>query len=195
MSNLLEYDLEKIRSLKREYDISAFIETGTGGGQGVEAALKIGFEEIYTCEIWSEQIEFLQKKFENYPHVKIFNLESCEFLEFVCKKIEKNSFFWLDAHFPGADIGFARHDAEEDLSKRLPLENELEIIKKNRANFNDVIFCDDLFIYEKGMSSISLEQIRLGHLACYKDVFSRHYDHWTVKKEKFQTGIAQLFKK
>jgi hypothetical protein len=59
-------------------------------------------------------------------------------------------FFWLDAHFPGADGGLLDYNAEADESVRCPLESELEVISKGRPAAGDVILIDDLRIYENG---------------------------------------------
>lgn len=64
--------------------------------------------------------------------------------------LQGNCIFWLDAHFPGAEEGISRYDAETNEDRRLPLEKEIEIIRTRRSYFKDILIIDDLRIYEEG---------------------------------------------
>ena len=81
--------------------------------------------------------------------VKILRMESSLFMQMVCRSGLPPALFWLDAHYPGADVGLAGYADEADASLRLPLREELEQIARHRAG-RDVILIDDLRIYETG---------------------------------------------
>ena len=60
--------------------------------------------------------------------------------------MKEPALFWLDAHFPGVDANLAAFKADMESNKNVPLEIELDII--SRRQYNDVIICDDLWLYE-----------------------------------------------
>ena len=62
---------------------------------------------------------------------------------------DENILFWADSHFPGYDLGLSAIDAEKDESIRLPLWNELLLIKESRPQSKDVILMDDLMIFSE----------------------------------------------
>jgi hypothetical protein len=55
--------------------------------------------------------------------------------------------FWLDAHFPGADYKLRNYADTKDESVRLPLRDELALIKHHRPNNADMIIIDDARIW------------------------------------------------
>jgi hypothetical protein len=141
-----------------KHNPSAFVETGTGHGNGVDKAFTLGFEKIYSTEIIEEQFEKLKPKYENIPNIFLYNLPSPQFLKEVLPKIQGNIFFWLDAHYPGADLHMSNckylpnvdcwnYDPGIPEEFRLPLLTELLIIKELRKDKKDIIFIDDLAIF------------------------------------------------
>jgi hypothetical protein len=135
-----------------KFKTEAFIETGTGTGTGVQYAMSFPFQSIDSCEIDEIQAKHLSQRFAYDPRVTIWPKESSAFLTEVLSKASPNMpmLFFLDAHFPGADLGKAEFDAEKNIDVRLPLEKEVELISMFRPNMKDVIIIDDLRIYEKG---------------------------------------------
>lgn len=147
------------------------VETGTGTGSGVNHAISLGFERILSTEIVSDHAQMLANQYAGYPNVQIFNMESPAFLESLFAdgyiKESDRCVYWLDAHYPGADLGRGGYDGEKDISKRLPLEAELEVLFKH-ARHHDVILVDDLRIYERGpFEGKNLDEIGLAHIARY----------------------------
>lgn len=147
------------------------IETGTGTGNGVNHAISLGFDRILSTEIVSDHAQMLANQYAGYPQVQIFNMESPAFLEslFTDGYIKENDkcVYWLDAHYPGADLGRGGYDGETDISKRLPLEAELEVLFKYKRH-HDIILVDDLRIYERGpFEGKNLDDIGLSHIARY----------------------------
>jgi hypothetical protein len=138
-----------INQLIEKFNLKAFVETGTFHGEAVEF-MKDKFKEIHSIEINKELALECTTKFRDLKHIHIHNGNSYECLPNILNQINTNILFWLDAHFPGADAHKAAYDEEVNLEKRLPLENELDIISKRQNKFKDVIVIDDLWLYEDG---------------------------------------------
>ncbi len=149
MGQLKDFDLQKYI---KDFSTNLFVETGSGTGTGIEYAMKFPFHSIDSCEIDLEQADKLTKRYSHDKRVTIWPKESSRFLtEFLSKTSPAFPIlFFLDAHFPGADLGKAKFDAEPNLDIRLPLEKELLIIDMFRPESKDVIIIDDVRIYEKG---------------------------------------------
>lgn len=135
-----------------KYGCSVFVETGTGKGVGLSTALKFPFKKLYSIEIMESLFLECLEKFKE-DRVEILNESSIEGLKVVLEKIEEESsaFFWLDAHFPGADFHLNSYDYLIDQPKlHKPLKNEIQIISGGRDTSKDVFIIDDLQIYEEG---------------------------------------------
>lgn len=141
----------QIKNVIDFYKIKNLIETGTGAAEVVRDVSSIDKNlNIHTIEI----IEPLYEKNKiNFSYLKNVNWHlgsSTIVLPKILPTLVGNTLFWMDAHFPGADFGFASYEDEKDPDKRLPLKKELEIIIKNKDITNDVFVLDDLWIYEDG---------------------------------------------
>lgn len=148
MGSINRFNLNKII---KDYNTIYFFETGTGQGTSIEYAVKSPFKKIISTEIIPQLAEKASKKFTSFENVSILESDSIKALEEELPKLDKNCIFWLDAHFPGADAGLKEYDATSDESIRLPLEKEINLIKKMRIGFDDVFIIDDLRIYENGL--------------------------------------------
>ena len=145
-----------VKALVKRFDVPIFLETGAGEGDGIAYAISCGFEKIISIEIIFEQVLKLNEKFI-HENVHMLYGDSLVLLDQILPKINQNVLFWLDAHYPGADLANVTPEqrvqmylAEQNDDIRLPLEKELELIKKYRKNYKDVILMDDLTLY-KGM--------------------------------------------
>ena len=134
-----------------KYNLTSFVETGTGRGTGLKHAMKYNFKKLYSIEVMTELYTDIKKEI-NDSRVTLLNTTSLEGLTKIIPDLEGNTFFWLDAHFPGADchIGDASYHDEQDKDLKLPLEKEVELIFKLRPNNKDVFIMDDLNLYEDG---------------------------------------------
>jgi len=130
------------------YDIHTFIETGTHMGDGVDYALECKFNRIISLDIDSELVANAQLKYKNIPKVTILEGNSFDVLEKILPDITESCIFWLDAHFPGADLHKKAYNSEKNMDIRLPMEKEIRLIYNTRKGYNDVIICDDLRLYE-----------------------------------------------
>jgi len=140
-----------VKSVLDFYNIENFVETGTGAAEVVRSISNIkGDLNVHTIEIIPEIYEKNTITFKYLSNVNWHLGRSSEVIPKIIPTLQNNTLFWLDAHFPGADFGLASYGDEQDLDKRLPLRNELEIIVKERDVSNDVFVIDDLRIYEDG---------------------------------------------
>ena len=133
------------------YNIDNFVETGTGAAEVVRSISNIKSDlNIHTIEIIEEIFNKNKISHSYLTNVNWHLGQSSEVMPEILPQLEGNTLFWLDAHFPGADLGLASYGDEEDLDKRLPLRSELEIIVEGRDVSTDVFVIDDLRIYEDG---------------------------------------------
>ena len=144
MGTLSELD---INYFKQKYNLDVFIETGIGKGDGIAYAKNFDFNEIISIEIIESQVILMRDVFKNDSRIKILHGETTQILTNILNEINGNIFFWLDAHFPGADIGLSGFADEKNENIRLPLPLELNTIKEYRSG-KDVVVFDDLLIYK-----------------------------------------------
>lgn len=187
----------KIQDYIEKYNTLTFFETGSGEGKAIKEARRHEFRQIYSTEIIEMQAFKLNMYFSKDPRVCILCGNSFSILEKILPKINTNILFWLDAHYPGADIGLAKHDDEKDLNVRLPLEKEIEVIFNTRKNFKDVILCDDLRIYENGnYQSKNMDEAGYGHIKKYGLQFiEKLKDKYQIIKHYQDEGYLEIIPK
>lgn len=200
MGKLSDFDLSKYIS---DFNIKVLIETGAGTGTGISYALQFPFHKIFSCDIDSSQVFKLNHYFRSeLNRLTILPNKSDDFLKIVLEdeyiKKEESIIFFLDAHFPSADLGKKAYDDEKDLTIRLPLETELSIIRENRKGKRDIIIIDDWRIYEKlDFHGGDLEQIGYGHITQY--IHSDFLKEWEkthiVSKILQDTGYVLMMPK
>lgn len=141
------YRFSSLGQLVKSLDLTTFIETGTGLGDSLKFALQHDFKHLYSIEIDKELLDRLQIK---DPRLNLINADSFTGLQEVLKFCKGNCFFFLDAHFPGADFGKMSYpDSIRQYKERaFPLIKELEIITSNRDISKDVILIDDFILYD-----------------------------------------------
>jgi hypothetical protein len=147
MGSISEHD---ISGLKDKHNLKSYVETGTGIGECLSYAEGFDFDEYHSIEIYEKIHKDAVEKFSHNNKIKIHLGNSYDILPKILPKIEGNTLFWLDAHFPGVDFHYESFGSEVDKNKNLPLENELITIKDNFDTKNSVILIDDLRIYEDG---------------------------------------------
>lgn len=194
MGNLKTFNVGYFKS---KVNATAFFETGLGSGSGLLYASIFGFQTLISTDIdknailrfKSQYAEALQKT----NQVFLFEGNSAEVLDKTLPIISNHNscIFWLDAHFPGETSGYS-YEHEKDISVRLPLEQEIEIILKHRKSNKDILIIDDLRIYEKrNYEAKSLDDIGLGHLAKYdnkvNELLAQKFD---VYKFDLDTGFV-----
>lgn len=149
MGALRNFELFPILS---EYKPQIAIELGSGYGTGIYELLQFPFNAILSVEINKEQVDLLNKFFRFDTRIKVYNGLTVDFLRQILPQIPLNIplFIFSDAHFPNADFGLAEFDAEQNESIRMPLIEELKLIKDLRADngAKDVILIDDISLYD-----------------------------------------------
>jgi hypothetical protein len=130
------------------FGCNVYVETGTGLGVSLGKAYSV-FNKCFSVDLDPEMVDTALLKFPN-AHIEVG--EST----FILEKWLKSDFlqpndsvlFYLDAHFPGADFKGAEYNV--NAPNAVPLQHELQLIKKYRPNSNDIIICDDARIYTTG---------------------------------------------
>ena len=139
----------KLKQMLQEFQISNFVESGTGDGSSMDKVLLTEVvDNSYGVELDDELYSNLEKKYKGLDYVHLYKGYTEDRFDEVLSKLDGSpTLWWLDAHFPGAYYGDAGYGAEEDIDKRLPMEKELKIMVQNRDLSNDIIFMDDLRVY------------------------------------------------
>ena len=149
MGSLRSFNLQP---LMEQFGCRYLFETGTGIGDGLAYGAYYAFERLWSVEIHPEIAATARDRFVDDPRIEILEQTSEDALSTLLPTIDRGKpiLFWLDAHFPGADFGYATYKDEQNHDRRLPLERELALIGKLRHPCRDVILIDDLRIYEDG---------------------------------------------
>lgn len=147
MGTLAHFNLAGVRVL---HGLRSFVETGTAQGEGVEIARLAGFDPIHSIEIVPQLAQAARFRFAGHKQVNIWEGSSLHCLPMILGELPAEPcLFWLDAHFPGAHHG-ADYAAEKDLVVRLPLDEEVRMIRAARPEAKDVLLIDDARIYQPG---------------------------------------------
>lgn len=153
------------------YGCNVYVETGTGHG-GTLAKAYQSFSRCYSVDI---DKDLVIGAINTYPNANIRLGYSTDVLENWLSSGEFSQedriLFFLDAHFPGSDYRGIPYTVEGEHS--VPLQRELELIKKYRPNGHDFIICDDARIYMLGPfegGNVPDLQVK-GGLSFLKDIF------------------------
>ncbi len=153
----------------KSYLTDIFVETGSGGGDGIMAALDAQFKEIYSIELSNLLFNECLEKFKHIEKVKLYHGKSVDILPKILKHINKRCTFWLDAHYCG--------EPTAGKGKGIPLMDELKIIAKHPIK-NHIVMIDDIrLIRDKEM-----------------DEEWKHFFYTTNDIEKFIYGINPDYK-
>jgi len=148
MGSLSNFNLASIRVFHK---LRSLVETGTATGDGVEHALRAGFETIHSIEIMPDLAQAARLRFKAAPHVQIWEGDSRKCLPMILKELPPEpALFWLDAHFPNAHGTGGTYTDEPDKGRRMPLEEEVRAIRAARPTAKDVLLIDDTRIYVPG---------------------------------------------
>lgn len=130
--------LTNLKSFRTKYNLTRFIETGTGYGNAIAVAKEWEFSLILSCDIHEHKVVNARRL---YPYATIETRISTDFLENILSNdCITPTFFWLDAHF-SADGGL------EDLGHNTPILDELKIIAKYKCK-NSVVVVDDMRMFD-----------------------------------------------
>lgn len=144
MGNISHFDIDRGMQV---YNLEHYVETGTGAGDSLCFACSLPFKTIWSCEIDPITMQVAMNRL-NDVRVTLFFGPSAKMMDCLWRIPEdERILFWLDAHFPGAQSGLRGYADEPDEALRLPLKDELTLIKKHRPLAQDVIVIDDARIW------------------------------------------------
>ena len=125
----LNFEVEKYK-----YGTSIFVETGTFRGDGVNKALTLGYDEIYSIELDKKRYKPLAQKFEDDDEVTLIHGNSEKEFPKLMDKINKRCTIFLDAHYCGDD--------GEKADKWSPIREELNYLKTHPIKNHTIIIGD-----------------------------------------------------
>lgn len=155
MGSLARFNLAGLAQVHR---LSHFVETGTAQGDSLALACQVkAFKQLHSIEIMPELVKAAQARFASDPRVQVWEGDSVTCLAMVLRDLPPEpALFWLDAHFPGAHTAeqtVAAYELEQDIKRRLPLADEIALIRQARDGIRDVLLIDDARIYQPGSYS------------------------------------------
>lgn len=136
------------RTLKTFTYNKIFIETGLGmSGIGVQYALRVGFEKIYSIEFYPKNIERAKAQFKHYKQVTLIEGDSGVEMAKLLTTIKEPVTFWLDAHFDYTSNAVKQYPVP--LTDALPILKELKAIQAHPIKTHTILI-DDLILIKKG---------------------------------------------
>jgi hypothetical protein len=154
---------------------SHFIETGSWQGQGIELAIKSGFDFIYSIELSSKFFHICENKFKNNPNVKIIFGDSTFELPKLLNNKNTPFTYWLDGHYSGDDTARGSKDS--------PLIEELNTILSRNVN-GEMIYIDDMRIYRNFDQELNLNLIM--------DMIKKYKPHSQISFEDTEWGKQDI---
>lgn len=125
-------------SLRREFGISTFIETGTFKGDTSAWAAE-RFAKVLTIEASEALHKAAEKRFQGTKNVSVFFGDSPSILRRVIPGLKEPALFWLDAHYTNAP------DAAGQSGGECPLLDEIAAI--NEDQHDHFVMIDDARLF------------------------------------------------
>jgi len=141
------------------YSCDIYVETGTGGCNTLSKAID-HFKKCYSVDMDEQLVLQARNRFPNA--IVELDLSTVALERWLKDELvpEEKVLFFLDAHFPGSDYYGKPYDVSAP--NAVPLEEELNLIKKYRPNSKDFIICDDARIYTiAGFQNGNVEHIQV----------------------------------
>lgn len=128
------------QALKQFSYYKTFVETGCGSGDGIQAALDAGFNEIYSIELYKIKYLPTRKRFMNDDRVSLMLGHSANILTGLLPALFNGIVFWLDAHYD-----FAARREGNNLEDVQPILEEIKAIENySKSNLNTILIDDRL---------------------------------------------------
>lgn len=112
-----------------KYKTDIFIETGSHLGYGIDRAIDIGFDQIYSIEIEESYYDHCCGKFQFNANVALYYGSSEVRLPDILSKVNERATFWLDAHM--ATFGGP-----------CPIITELKMISEHKIKCHNILIDD-----------------------------------------------------
>lgn len=150
--------------LVRHHSLDTVVETGTGHGHSVIAALKVPeLIDIRSIELDYETFHRAQVIFAAEPSVKLYHGDSVELLSDIAVDLNwlsRKVLWFLDAHFAGSGKLEPQPMVVKDAATDVPIEQEFQTLRDFRDLDNDVIVIDDLCLFEYGPFDVDAPELR-----------------------------------
>jgi len=142
-----------------------FVETGTYIGNGLNCAIKAGFDKCYSIEIHKNIHEIAVNRFDSEiknNKVKLFCGNSEIYFKQIISCLTDKTTFWLDAHI-SSQYG-------QMLAKNCPIFEELEAIKNHNIKEHTILI-DDMDCFGNDMH----DNIKIGDVIEYIRTINPNY--------------------
>lgn len=139
-------------ALFKKYLNPVFVETGTFEGDGVEAALLVGFDRIISLDITVYPNAPLPQGRRLPKKVDFWVADSSTDLYDIIKDIDCKITFWLDAHLNNCCTG-------TPFSRQCPVLKEIKQIERHPIK-NHTILIDDVRLFE----TVYFDRITIGQV-------------------------------
>jgi hypothetical protein len=141
-------------NILKKYLNPVFIETGSGLGYGIQAAIDAGFKLIYSTDTSLQSYEHCYNRFFKILHknLELIHSKSTVWMEMLLNDLNRECTFWLDAH------------NENDY----PVLSELDEIAKNSIKTHTILI-DDLRMFPTDKNGLTIEQIKAKILSINPD--------------------------
>ena len=123
-------------SLRDEFKVKEFVETGTNYGDTTDWASK-HFAHVFSSELSPVLYKNVANRFKNTKNVELFHGESPHQIRQINPRLT-NPIFWLDAHWSGGETA--------GIESECPLLNELNAILETTL-YRPIILIDDARLF------------------------------------------------
>lgn len=157
------------------YMSEVFVETGSYVGDGIDYAVKAGFNKVYSIELADKYFDHCVNRFRMDSKVTILKGDSGVMLYDAIKDINCKITFWLDGHHSCGDTALG--------CAWSPLMEELKLISRHHIKEHTILI-DDMICWEKsnpviGFGIKDIQDIILSINSNYK--FSYKDGYWGDK--------------
>lgn len=167
--------VEQTLQLKRDFNVNTFIETGTFRGINLRFWAYY-FKDVWGCDIEDEYISIAQRKLANRNNVKLFKMNSNEFIKMFISNYRRQRredivIFYLDAHF------YKPNALPED---RWVVKKELDTLK----NFDrGIVIIHDFDCNGLGHICYDGEDLNFNLVKEYLEAVNQNFHYYVNKKE------------
>lgn len=150
-----------LAALAEAHGATWFCETGTAHGAGLSFALNVNrFNFCASIEVHEPTFLRASRRFAMDHRAHVYPGESPAVLAWLMERNPAPAVFWLDAHFPGVDVGAASFEETTDHARKFPAQDELNAISA-AGRAGDVILLDDARIWLGPMDALIVAPVDL----------------------------------
>lgn len=151
LTTIFQICADTTREVFAKYPNKYFIETGSLWGNGIQMALDLGFQKIYSIELAPQYFKHCCNRFAHCSNVQVLYGDSSIVLSQLLKSIDAPATFWLDGHYSNDDTAKGESNT--------PLLMELEHIRQHPIKTHTILIDDIRYLGTSTFDFISLEVI------------------------------------